>query len=78
MAHFSKSLCQAQLTRYLDAEKVVLTGQSYTIGGRSLTRANLTEIRKGVDYWAEKLDEAEQIAATGRRGPFMRRVIPHG
>lgn len=38
-----------RLRMYLEAEKTVLTGQSYTIGNRSLTRANLSEIRKAID-----------------------------
>ena len=38
-----------RLAMYLEAEKVVMTGQSYTIGNRSLTRANLAEIRKAID-----------------------------
>lgn len=78
MAHYSVKVCKERLALYMDAEAVVLTGQSYTIGGRSLTRANLADIRKGVDYWADKLAEAEKAEATGRNGIFMRRAVPHG
>ena len=38
-----------RLRMYLDAEKAVLSGQSYQIGNRQLTRANLSEIRKAID-----------------------------
>lgn len=34
--------------QYLEAEKAVLTGQSYMIGNRQLTRANLASIRAGI------------------------------
>lgn len=34
---------------YYEAEKAVLSGQSYTIGNRTLTRANLTTIRDAID-----------------------------
>ena len=78
MAHYSVKVCKERLALYMDAEAVVLTGQSYTIGGRSLTRANLADIRKGVDYWSDKLAEAETAEATGRNGICMRRAIPHG
>ena len=39
------------LAEYKAAESKALAGQSYTINGRSLTRANLTEIRKGRAHW---------------------------
>ena len=32
---------------YIRAGKAVLMGQAYSIGGQSLTRVNLAEIRKG-------------------------------
>ena len=43
------TLLNKRLAMYLEAEKKVMTGQSYTIGNRSLTRANLAEIRKAID-----------------------------
>ncbi|WP_276690073.1 DUF6148 family protein [Acidaminococcus massiliensis] len=38
-----------RLKMYLEAEQTVLTGQSYTIGNRTLTRANLATIRNAID-----------------------------
>ncbi len=38
-----------RLQMYLEAEKAVLMGQSYTIGDRTLTRANLATIRNTID-----------------------------
>ncbi|WP_432643389.1 DUF6148 family protein [Acidaminococcus sp.] len=38
-----------RLKMYLEAEQAVLTGQSYTIGNRTLTRANLATIRAAID-----------------------------
>jgi ABC-type molybdenum transport system ATPase subunit/photorepair protein PhrA len=38
-----------RLEMYLEAERAVLSGQSYTIGNRTLTRASLSEIRKAID-----------------------------
>ncbi len=41
---------------YADAEVAVLVGnQAYTIGGQSLTRADLDKIRKGRQEWEQKL-----------------------
>lgn len=42
-----------RLKMYLEAERRVLCGQSYTIGNRQLTRANLAEIRKAIDDLVE-------------------------
>lgn len=43
--------CQRKYQLYSDAEEAVLTGKSYEIEGRKLTRENLSEIRKGMQYW---------------------------
>lgn len=46
---------EAKLTEYLNAESAVLAGQSYSIAGRQVTRANLKEIREGLSYWEAKV-----------------------
>jgi len=38
-----------RLRMYLEAERAVLSGQSYTIGNMTLTRANLSSIRAAID-----------------------------
>lgn len=52
------------LALYIAAEMAVLKGQAYTISGRQLTRANLTEIRNGRREWQIKVD-AEKAGAQG-------------
>lgn len=49
---------------YTAAEAAVLKGQSYSIAGRSLTRANLTEIRNGRREWEAKV-AAENARSSG-------------
>ena len=44
-----KELQRRRLTLYLEAEEAVLAGQSYTLEERSLTRANLSEIRAAIE-----------------------------
>lgn len=39
----------ARLKQYLDAERAILSGQSYTIGNRTLTRASLSTVRAAID-----------------------------
>lgn len=64
-----------RLRLYLDAEKAVLSGQSYTIGNRQLTRANLATIRKAIDdliaAGAVLDDGAEVTRGTGKRVLFI-------
>jgi len=63
------------LEAWLDAELAVSQGQAYTIGSRSLTRANLSEIRKQIDYWKKNVDELE-IVEKGGRVRRTKRFIP--
>lgn len=44
-----KQLNNRRLKLYLEAEEKILQGQSYTISNRTLTRANLSEVRKVID-----------------------------
>lgn len=67
MAVFSKELCNKRLNIWLAAEEAVATGQSYQIGTRMLTRADLKDIRAEMEYWAGKLAEAEAEEKTGGR-----------
>lgn len=52
---------------WLEAERRVSTGQSYTIGSRSLTRVNLSEIADRIEYWRNKVGQLE-ADPTGRNG----------
>lgn len=74
MAVFSKKLCQQKLQTWLDAEEAIATGQSYQIGTRMLTRADLKQVREQMEYWAGKLAEAEAEEETGGRNRAYRFV----
>lgn len=45
----NKQMNNERLRNYYAAERAVLSGQSYTVGNRTLTRANLAEIRAAID-----------------------------
>lgn len=64
-------------TQYLDAwraaELAISTGQSYTIGTRSLTRVNMTEVRKQIAYWENQID---MIVNRRRGGARAVRIVP--
>lgn len=64
-----------RLKTYYEAELAVLSGQAYTIGSRSLTRANLKDIKDSIKYLENLVDELESAAAgKGRRKVFG--IIP--
>ena len=74
MAVFSKSLCEKKLNTWLAAEEAIATGQSYQIGSRLLTRADLKQVREEMEYWAGKLAEAEAEGKCGGRNRAYRAV----
>ena len=59
MAHFSVKLCKDRVALWLEAEEAIATGQSYQIGTRMLTRANLNAVRDELEWWSDRLAEAE-------------------
>lgn len=56
---------QARLDQYLACETKILKNQSYTIGTRTYTRANLSHIQKGIK-------ELEQALASALNGGTIR------
>ncbi|MDR2821199.1 MAG: DUF6148 family protein [Desulfovibrio sp.] len=63
-----------QIALYKDALKKCASGHSYTIGSRSLTRQDLPEIRKQLDYFADELAKL-----SGVNGPrFVQGRINYG
>ncbi len=75
MAGITLEVAQKHLEEWLEAELRVTTGQSYTIGSRTLTRANLTEIRNSIDYWNKKVLALDSIKKVGGRNR-IKRVVP--
>ena len=42
---------QAQVAAWREASLALAKGASYTLDGRSLTRANAAEVKQMLDYW---------------------------
>lgn len=61
MAGITKEEAQKHLDIWLEAEAQIATGQSYQIGTRQLTRADLASVRKQIDYWNNKVMQAEAV-----------------
>ena len=65
MSGITLAQAQTQLDAYLAAETAVLSGQAYTIAGRSMTRANLAAIHDGIKIWNDRV-QALTFSAQGR------------
>lgn len=74
MAGITLNIAKKHLDAWLTAELEVTTHQSYTIGSRSLTKANLSEIRKQIQYWENEVSRLENIAKRGGRNRVFRAV----
>ena len=70
MSAVTLAQAQAQLAAYLEAERKVLDNQSYVIGTRAFTLANLSEVRKGIGYWSSLVDQLQ------RGGVRIRGAVP--
>ena len=67
-----KQIQRERLRSYLDAEQAILSGQEYTIGNRTLKRADLSEIRAEINSLIDSgvtLDD--EILVNGR----VKRVV---
>lgn len=67
-------IAKKHLDAWLTAELEVTTHQSYTIGSRSLTKANLSEIRKQIEFWQDQVARLENIEKRGGRNRVFRAV----
>jgi len=61
------------LKAWMDAELAVSTGQRYRIGSRELTRADLSEIAKRIQFWSNEVARLEKGRGSGAR---VLRVVP--
>lgn len=72
MPEITLAQAEAKLVEWMDADTAVATGQSYTIGGRSLTRANSREIRENITFWNNQI----RSLSASRRGPTLKGATP--
>ena len=67
MAGITLETAQSQLNAWLEAERKVAHGQSYQIGNRMLTYADVTQIGKRIEYWSNKVEELSRKKAGRNR-----------
>lgn len=62
-----------RLNLYYEAEEKVLNSQSYTLGSKTLTRADLTSIQNMIKKLEGEIASLEQYGTTKRRSV---RIVP--
>ena len=70
MAGITQAQAETNLTAWLAASEAVASNQSYTIGDRTLTRANAQHIMSMVKFWN---GEVQRLSRTRNR---TRYVVP--
>lgn len=73
MSWITLDQARAHMKAWLDASLAVSQGQSYTIGTRTLTRADLRSIQEQFVFWAGRVSALE---AKEKRRKRIYRVIP--
>jgi len=63
--NLAMSTATDMLQSYIDAEVAILGGQEMRLNGRSLTRADLAEVRKGRAEWQRTVNTETRIANGG-------------
>jgi hypothetical protein len=71
MSGITLTQAQQQLSLWLEADAKTARGQSYTIDGRSMTRADANAITAKINYWQ---DMVNRLSGNQRRG--VSRVVP--
>ena len=74
MSWISLDEAKAMLHGWLEAERMVMSGKSYRIGNRQLTRNNMDEIREAQDFWRKEVAKLE--AGRSGKGMRVRRAVP--
>lgn len=62
MAGITLADAEEQLAAWLAASKKVAGGQSYSIAGRSLSRADLQEINESIKFWQTQVNRLQPRA----------------
>ena len=55
MSGITLSQAESKLSEYLAAETAILAGQSVSMNGRSLSRADLSTVQEGIEIWDRRV-----------------------
>ncbi len=66
MSAISLDTAKKKLETWLEAEEALSSSQSYTVGTLTLTRADLGQVRKNIEFWEKKVTELERRGGRNR------------
>jgi hypothetical protein len=75
MAGITLAHAQARLDALMAAYDKIVLGQKVEIDGQALTRANLADVQRGIEFWDSKV---KQLSASASGRGRMRTVSPLG
>ena len=64
-----------RLEMYYEAEEAVLLNQEYTIGTKSLKRADLSTIKNMIEYLEKQVESLETSGGRNKTGRFIPRDL---
>ena len=70
MAGLTRAQCEAILEKWRLAMEAVAEGQSYSMGGRSFTLADVNSISTQIEIWESR------VKAFARSGMDVKKVVP--
>lgn len=70
MTGITQAQAESQLATWLSAAEKIAVNQSYTIQGRTYTRANLADVQSQIEFWDK------QVKRLSRGGLRMTQVTP--
>lgn len=73
MAGITLAQAEAQLAIWIAADTAVAAGQSYSIAGRQLTRADAKAITEKIEFWNAQV---QKLSRGGNGGMRVRGVTP--
>ena len=73
MAGIDLAMAESKLNGWLEADAALQSSQSYSIGTRTLTRADASEIRENIEYWNNWVTK---LSRTGARANRIKGGVP--
>lgn len=73
MASWTLAEAQAHLAAWLAADLALASGQTASVGGVTLTRADATSVAKSIAFWRREVD---RLTAGRTAGARIVRVVP--
>ena len=72
LAGITLEQAEAKLAKWMEADDAVADGQSYSIEGRALTRADAQTIRDNISYWQSQVERKTRGNGIRVRGAVPR------